>query len=363
MALLEATNIDELLLVAVEAGASDLHIECGTAPKYRKYGVLQTMNYRDLTVDTASKLLEPLMDAYARKQYTSVGQWDMSYQIKYRDKLQRFRVNIFKQKGAMSAVFRILTDSVPDFNTLGLPLTVFNLSRKRRGLVLVTGPTGSGKTTTLASIIDVINKNYYKHIITLEDPVEYLHWHSRCNVSQREIGSDVSSFADGLRASLRQDPDIILIGEMRDMETMQTALVASETGHLVLSTLHTIGAVETINRVVDTFPDRMHAQIRNQLSSVLDTVVSQQLLPRKDGKGFVCAYEILCKNREIQSLILCNDIEGMSDYMTTEDAKREGMCTMDDTIIELFRKNLISRDTALDFSVDRKYVEMNCRVR
>lgn len=360
MALPEASSIDELLAEAVKMNASDLHVECGTAPKYRKYGTLRSMNYADLTNATVTRLLEPLMDALARKNYQSDGQIDMSYQLAGS---ARFRVNIFRQKGAMSAVFRVLSDTVPDFNTLGLPMTVFNLSRKRRGLVLVTGPTGSGKTTTLASVIDIINKNYYKHIVTLEDPIEYLHWHARCNISQREVGSDVNSFGDGLRASLRQDPDIILIGEMRDMETMQTALVASETGHLVLSTLHTIGAAETVNRIVDTFPEKMHAQIRNQLSCVLDTVVSQQLLPRCDKEGFICAYEILVVNKEIQGLILNNDIESIADYMTTEEAKEEGMCTMDDTIISLFRKGNISRDVAIDYAVDRKYVELNCRKR
>ncbi len=358
MALPEATSIDELLVEAVNNGASDLHVECGISPRYRKYGELKDMPYADLTVDTTKKLLSPLMDAYARKKYNSVGQLDMAYQIQG---VGRFRVNIFRQKGAMSAVFRALTDDVPDFNELGLPLTVYNLSRKRRGLVLVTGPTGSGKSTTLASLIDIINKNYRKHIITLEDPIEYLHWHSRSNVSQREIGSDVDSFESGLRAALREDPDVILVGEMRDLETMRTALQAAETGHLVCSTLHTIGAAETVNRILDTFPEKMHLQVRSQLTSILEAIVSQQLLPRANGKGYVCAYEILIKSRDVQHFIRENDTEGLIDYMSSEEAKSEGTCKMDDCIINLQRRGIITRDVALDYSIDRKYVSMNVR--
>ena len=358
MALQDAGSIDELLQMTVDAHASDLHVECGASPRYRLYGKLTDMPFARLTTKSSRELLEPLMDAYARKVYGSVGQWDMSYSLKGGN---RFRVNIFKQKGAMSAVFRSLTDKVPDFDTLGLPITVFNLSSKRRGLVLVTGTTGSGKTTTLASLIDIINNTYYKHIITLEDPIEYLHWHARCNVSQREIGADVDTFDDGLRAALREDPDIILVGEMRDMETMQTALLAAETGHLVLSTLHTLDAVETINRVIDTFPESMHLQVRSQLVSTLEAVVSQQLLPRKDGKGYIVAYEILMKNRNVQHYIQEDDFLGLRDYMSSDEAKTDGMCLMDDTILNLYRKGSISRDVALDYAMDRKYVSMNLR--
>ena len=275
----------------------------------------------------------------------------------------RFRVNLYKQKGALAGVFRALTDRVPEWSSLGLPVSVFDLHRKKRGLVLVTGPTGSGKSTSLASLIDVINEDKPYHIITLEDPIEYYHWHSKSNISQREIGSDCSSFDDGLRAALREDPDVILVGEMRDKETILIALEAAETGHLVFSTLHTIGAVETTNRIIDMFPESAHTQIRSQLCSVLEAVVSQQLLPREDKEGRICAYEVMLKDKEIIRCIRDDDSEGMFDYLRSPEATAQGMVTMDDTIIDFYKKGKISRETAIDYAVDRKYVELNCRPR
>lgn len=348
------TNIDEILRAGVDRGCSDVHIATGAPPKARVYGSLEVLPFTETKTDEARKLLFPLMDAYARTELESKGQWDMAYTI---PNVARFRVNIFQQKRALSAVFRVLNTNVVDSNQLGLPMSFFELTKKRRGLVLVTGVTGSGKSTTLASFVDVINQNMFKHIITLEEPIEYLHWHARSNVSQREIGSDVNTFADGLRAALREDPDIILVGEMRDEETMQTALLAAETGHLVLSTLHTMGAAETMDRVVDTFPEKQHRQVRSQLASTIEAIMSQQLLPKKDGTGYVVAYEILYKSRTLQDLIREGNSSKIEDYMRTPEAKQDGNCIMDDCIFNLYRRGVVSADTALSYSIDRKYME------
>lgn len=349
----KVTNIDRVLTEGVEMHGSDIHIATGAPPKVRVFGSLKAMPYDDISPQDARNILNPLMDALARTKLESTGQWDMAYTV---SGVARFRVNIFKQKGAYSAVFRVLTDKVPDSRQLGLPLSFFELTKLRRGLVLVTGVTGSGKSTTLASFVDIINKNMYKHVITLEEPIEYLHWHSRSNISQREVGSDVESFASGLRAALREDPDIILVGEMRDMETMQTALLAAETGHLVLSTLHTMGAAESMDRVIDSFPERQHRQVRNQLASTFGAVMSQQLLPRADGKGYVVAYEILYKNRKVQDIIRNGDSSQLEDYMRTREAQQEGNCIMDDCIFNLFLDGKITQEIALSYAVDKKYM-------
>lgn len=346
-----ADDLNEILADAVSLGASDVHLAVGAKPRCRVYGTLKDMNYKELTDQVANNLIMPHLDALARSVLGSDGSYDMSYQIQG---VARFRVNIFKQKGALAGVFRILNQVVPDYTKLGLPLSLFNLYKKRRGLILVVGVTGSGKSTTLASFVDVINKNLFKHIITLEDPIEYIHWHSRCLVNQREVGTDVASFQLGLRAALREDPDVILVGEMRDLETVEIALQAAETGHLVCSTLHTMGTVETINRIIDMYPERQQKQARSTLEGVLEAVIAQQLLPRKDGNGYVVAYEIMFKNKSIKKFIREGNIDGIADYMLSDEASNEGMCTMDDTICKLYRKGLITRDTAVDYSFDRK---------
>lgn len=362
----EVKSIDKLLEEAVNLNASDIHLAVGAKPRCRIYGELQDMNYAVLTDRTAERLLFSLLDALARTKLNTDGQWDLAYQLIKGQKLPdgsvitvnaRFRVNIFKQKGALAAVFRILNSKVPDATTLGLPYSIFNLHRKRRGLVLVTGPTGSGKSTTLASFIDIINKNMRKHIITLENPIEYLHWHSRSNICQREVGVDVDSFQSGLRAALREDPDVILVGEMRDLETTDIALTSAETGHLVCSTLHTLGAADTVNRIIDMYPERQQAQVRSMLVSVLEAVISQQLLPRADGKGYVVAFEFMTKNKIIQKLIRENRVNDISDYLASDEAKEEGMYTMDDTILDLYKKGKITKEIALDYAFDRKAME------
>lgn len=347
----ETLELDALLKEVVEAGGTDLHLSVGAKPRMRLYGSLTDLPYGILKSQPAQGLILPIMDAKARVDLNSTGQYDMSYSVRG---VARFRVNIFKQKGDLAAVFRVLPTKIPDYTKLGLPLSIFNLHRKRRGLILIVGPTGSGKTTTLASFLDIINKNTYKHIITLEDPIEYTHWHARSNINQREIGTDCDTFANGLRAALREDPDVILIGEMRDFETTEIAITSAETGHLVCSTLHTLGAGETIHRIIDMYPERQHNQVRSQLASILEAVVSQQLLPRKDGKGYVVAYEIMYKNRKIKEMLKEQKIDEIEEYLTTDEAKKEGMCGMDETIAQLLHKDLISRETALDFAFDRR---------
>lgn len=349
---LNETSIDDLLIDAVEAGASDLHISTGSRPRMRIHGKLVNMqDYGILQPAQVERMIYNLLDTFARTKLNSEGQYDMSYAI---PKVSRFRVNIFRQKGDIAGVFRTLTDTVPEYTKLGMPLGLFNLYKLRRGLILIVGPTGSGKTTTLASFLDVINRNVYKHIITLEDPIEYVHWHSRSIVNQREIGTDCSSFADGLRAALREDPDVILIGEMRDLETTEIALASAETGHLVCSTLHTLGASETVNRILSMYPDSSHNLVRSQLCSILEAVVSQQLLPRADEKGYIVCYEIMYKNKAIKKMIEQNQIDDINAYLNTPEAINEGMISMDTCIFERLRKKLITRDTALDYAFDRK---------
>ena len=293
-------TVEELLRTAKEAGASDVHITVGIPPKMRVNGKLIAMNYpRMAPADTLQAVLE-IMNETQREKFEERGEYDMSFSI---PELGRFRVNAFKQRGTVALALRLVGTRVPDVKELGIPESVVDLYTRKRGLILVTGPTGSGKSTTLAALIDTINKNREAHVITLEDPIEYLHRHDKSMVNQREIGLDTESYANALRAALREDPDVILVGEMRDFETISVAITAAETGHLVLSTLHTIGAASTVDRIIDVFPPHQQQQIRVQFANVLEAVISQQLIPRADGQGRVAAFEVLHANYAVRNMI------------------------------------------------------------
>ena len=341
-------NFPELLRQAVGRHASDIHFSVGTAPAARIDGALVKLCDEKLTVDMADAIADLVMDDRLHKIYEENGEVDFAYSV---PELGRFRVNIFRQRGSTALALRILNAKIPDPASLGLPDCVVKMVEKRRGLVLVTGPTGSGKSTTLASLINILNQNYPYHIITLEDPVEYLHRHAKSIVNQREMGMDSRNYATALRAALREDPDVILVGEMRDLETISIAVTAAETGHLVFSTLHTIGAANTIDRIIDVFPSYQQQQIRTQLADVLECVVSQQLLPRCDGKGRVAAMEVMLVNGAIRNLIRESKTFQIPSVIQTN--RKLGMITMDDAIFELYGQHIITEDLALHYAQDR----------
>lgn len=335
-------NMVELIEEAIERGASDIHITVGSEPVFRINGKLEKFGEKVLEQADTEVLMKQLASEEHLEELEKVGQIDLSYS---QSGLGRFRVNIFKQRGSYSIALRIIPLDIPSMEELGLPPVMRRLSMLPRGLILVTGPTGSGKSTTLAAMVDLINRHKNCHIITLEDPIEYLHHHNMSIINQREVNSDTNSFADALRAALRQDPDVILVGEMRDLETISTALTAAETGHLVLSTLHTLGSAKTIDRVIDVFPGEQQHQIRTQLSSVLEAVISQQLMIRADGKGRVAAFEVMVGVPAIRNLIRENKIHQIDTIIETSSS--EGMQTMDRSLANLYKRGLISKETAL----------------
>ena len=341
-------TINELLTTATKLGASDVHVSVGIPPRCRINGELVTIGEDKIMPADAKALVEQMIPGRLVERFNQEGEVDFSYAIR---NVGRFRVNIFRQRGTMSFVIRLVNTTIPAPEQLGLSREVVELTAKKRGLVLVTGPTGSGKSTTLASLINIINQKYKKHIITLEDPIEYLHTHAKSVVNQREIGIDTQSYAAALRAALREDPDVILVGEMRDLDTIATAVTAAETGHLVFSTLHTIGAVATIDRIIDVFPTHQQAQIKLQLATLLEAIISQQLLPTEDRKGRVAAFEIMFANSAIRNLIR----EGKSHQITSiiQTSKQSGMITMDDALYELQHSRKISKEDALEFAQDR----------
>ena len=341
--------------MSVEEKASDIHFTAGCPPYYRIDGVLTPFKGDKLLPTDLEALLLPILDNRHRNELETNGQTDLAYAI---PGVGRFRVNVYKQRGTLASAMRCLPFSIPDADSLGIPAEVQALTAKKRGLVLVTGPTGSGKSTTLASLVDIMNRKYPYHIITLEDPIEYLHRHQCSVVNQREIGSDSNDYAQALRAALREDPDVILVGEMRDLETISTALTAAETGHLVLSTLHTIGADKTIDRIIDVFPPNQQQQVRVQLASVLECIISQQLIRREDGRGRVAALEVLFANTAIRNMIRENKTYQIISAMQT--GKRQGMQTMDDAIYELFLRGDISADSAVSYA--QKPGEMSGKV-
>ncbi len=344
-------NLYEILKNAAEQKASDIHITVGVPCTYRIHGKLVHIDDNILLPDDTKALVRELCNDAQFGLLNKKGEVDFSYSM---PGLQRYRVNAYKQRNSYSAALRLVNSKIPPFEELGLPSVVRELTHLSRGIILVTGPTGSGKSTTLASMIDYINNNWDKHIITIEDPIEYLHRHKKSIVNQREVGSDTKNFANALRAALRQDPDIILIGEMRDLETIATALTAAETGHLVLSTLHTVGATKTIDRIIDAFPPHQQQQVRVQLSMLLQGVISQQLITRRDGKGRVAAVETMVVNAAIRNIIREAKIHQINNVIQTSASK--GMKLMDDAIIELYNKQLISREDALMHCVDPEYM-------
>ena len=348
-------DLDEILIQSVKVRASDIHLTTGRPPSYRIDGVLAPIEGERLTPQMLEDILMPLMDVRHREELQNNGQTDFAYAI---SGVGRFRVNVFKQRGTLASVMRSLPFNIPEPEDLGIPAEVVEMTTRKRGLILVTGPTGSGKSTTLASLIHVINRNYPYHIITLEDPIEYLHRHDKSVVNQREIGSDSTDYAQALRAALREDPDVILVGEMRDLETISTAITAAETGHLVFSTLHTIGADKTIDRIIDVFPPNQQQQIRIQLASVLECVVSQQLLKKADGSGRVAALEVLFANNAVRNLIRESKTYQIASIMQTN--KRAGMQTMDDALYDLYMRKLIDADNAVTYAQDP--VSMNKKV-
>ena len=345
-------TLEELMTTAKEAGASDVHITVGVPPKMRVNGHLITLDYDRLLPPDTKRYVEEIMDEKQLRAFEENGEYDMSFSIR---SLGRFRVNAFHQRGSVAIALRLVGTEVPDPVSLGVPESVIDLYQRKRGLILVTGPTGSGKSTTLAAIIDKINHNRDAHIITLEDPIEYLHQHRMSIVNQREIGLDSHSYANALRAALREDPDVILVGEMRDFETISVAITAAETGHLVLSTLHTIGAASTVDRVIDVFPPHQQQQIRVQFANVLEAVVSQQLIPTIDGHGRVAAFEVLHSNHAVRNLIREGKSHQLMSVMQTN--RKMGMMVMDEAIQQLYMAGKISREMAIQFAVDPDAME------
>lgn len=345
-------QIEEILLTAGEKKASDVHLTVGLPPKMRINGGLISMAYPELTAEDTKKAAEHVMNREQMDKLSELGEYDLAFEIPGKG---RYRVNAFRQRGAIALAFRLVATKAPSPEELGVPASVIDLYQKKRGLVLVTGPTGSGKSTTLAAIIDKVNQHRDTHIITLEDPIEYLHPHKMSMVNQREIGIDTVSYANALRSALREDPDVILVGEMRDYETISVAITAAETGHLVLSTLHTIGAASTVDRVIDVFPPHQQQQIRVQLSNVLEAIISQQLIPRLDGGGRVAAFEVLHANMAIRNLIREGKSHQIANIMQTN--RKVGMITMDDAIAQLVRDGKITRQMAVSFAQDADSIE------
>ena len=341
-----ANSIDELLERMVDANASDLHVTTGTPPAIRVRGEVERLHDFDaLSGEETQQLLYRILSSEQQKLLELNRQLDFSYSI---PGLARFRVNVYFQRESIGAAFRLIPTELKTLEELGIPSTLHVLAEKPRGLVLVTGPTGSGKSTTLAALIDEINRNRSEHILTIEDPIEFLHRHKRCIVNQREIGPDAKSFAEALRAALRQDPDVILVGEMRDLETISTALTAAETGHLVFGTLHTQSAPSTIDRIIDVFPAEQQEQVRIQIANSLQGVVTQALLPTADGMGRVPALEILLPDDAVRNLIRQGKVEQIYSVMQTNTGR--GMQTMEQSLGDLITRRVVELEVGLSRS-------------
>ena len=341
-------NLHQLLKAMIEKGASDLHITTGSPPQLRIDGRLTPLKSPPLGAPETKQLCYSILTDSQKHRFEEQNELDLSFGVKG---LSRFRANIFMQRGAVAGAFRTIPFKILSFAELGLPPVVEGLAKKPRGLVLVTGPTGSGKSTTLAAILDKINSERHEHIVTIEDPIEYLHPHKNCLVNQREIQSDTSSFKTALKYILRQDPDVVLVGEMRDLETIESALVCSETGHLVFATLHTNSCVQTINRIIDVFPSYQQPQVRAQLSFVLEGVMCQNLIPKASGHGRALALEIMVPNPAIRNLIREDKVHQIYSQMQVGQEKFS-MQTFNQSLATLYMKRLITLDDAIGRSSD-----------
>jgi twitching motility protein PilT len=336
------------LKATIEKGASDLHITVGVPPQLRINGALAPLDLPPLKGPDTKQLIYSILTDAQKHKFEENWELDLSFGV---EGLSRFRANVFMQRGAIAAAFRTIPNRILSFEELGLPASMAEFSNKPRGLVLVTGPTGSGKSTTLAALIDKINSDHHVHVVTIEDPIEFVHHHKKALINQRELDADTKSFRNALKYILRQDPDVVLIGEMRDLETIESALIIAETGHLAFATLHTNSCVQTINRIVDVFPSYQQAQVRAQLSFVLEGVLSQQLLPRADGKGRVLALEIMVPNAAIRNLIREDKIHQIYSQMQVGQAKF-GMQTMNQSLLSLYGRRYISYEEAISRSSD-----------
>jgi twitching motility protein PilT len=343
-------NMHQLLKAMIEKGASDLHLTTGTPPQLRIDGKLHALKMPPLSPQDTKQLCYSVLTDAQKHRFEEGNELDLSFSVQ---RLSRFRGNVFVQRGNVAGAFRAVPFKILTFEELGLPPIVADLAKRPRGLVLVTGPTGSGKSTTLASIIDKINEDRHEHIITIEDPIEYLHPHKGCVVNQREIGADTEGFKQALKYILRQDPDVVLIGELRDLETIEAALTVAETGHLCFATLHTNSAAQTINRIVDVFPPYQQSQIRQQLSFVLEGVMCQSLIPRANGPGRAMALEVMVPNPAIRHLIRDDKVHQIYSAMQVGQGKF-GMQTMNQSLASLVQRRLITMDDAIGRSSDEQ---------
>ena len=346
---IEEVHIDELLRLVVEKRGSDLHVAAGVPPVMRIDGQLYATNYESLTEFEVQRMVYAILTDEQIRVFETDYELDCSYHLKG---LSRFRVNVYRDRGAVAGAFRVIPSKIPTIRELGLPLVLEDLSRRPRGLVLVTGPTGSGKSTTLAAMIGQINNERSVHIITIEDPIEYLHTHRRSLINQRELGTDTRSFAQALRHALREDPDVILVGEMRDLETMALAITAAETGHLVFSTVHTNNAAQTVDRIVDVFPPGQQEQIRIQLSNNIEAVLSQQLLPRAGTPGRIAAMEIMIASPAIRNLIREAKAHQITSIIQT--SAHHGMQTMDQCLRDMYQRGLITYEEAMGRAMNQE---------
>ncbi len=342
-------DIKKLLIIAKEREASDLHITVGVPPILRVNGDLKKLDLPELSFEEVHEMIDSIINEEQKKKYKKTHELDFSFEL---ESVARFRVNIFQTRKGEAIAFRLIPEKIKSLEELNLPEELTLLTKKPKGFVLVTGPTGSGKTTTLATLIDLINKEQYKHIITIEDPIEYIHTNKNCVIDQREVGTHTHSFSLALRSALREDPDVILVGEMRDLETISMAVTAAETGHLVFSTLHTNSAAETVERIINIFPPHQQSQIRIQVAESLLGIVAQTLLPTVDSQGRVPAIELMIATPAIRNIIRDNKIHQMPAIIQM--GRKDGMISLDQSLKELLREGKISREEAIGRAIDKK---------